>query len=211
MNINNQKEEKEKFEVFCFNYLRPYYKEKFNSFTKGEKPDFQSTQYSIGVELTETANTEYGQQMAFCRKVLKCTTKDEAIQISDKYFNGKYKNYICDIDNNITGYFISHDTSKDSYETNLIYQAIEKKLSKLKNYKQFDTNILFLFDMYTFIDKEIIDNTIINQIRKIEEEQECHFDEYIIVRPTIPTYNLYTINTQNNQCKHFTFKYEEES
>ena len=209
MNINNQNEEKEKFEVFCFNYLRPYYKEKFNSFTKGEKPDFQSTQYSIGVELTETVNTEYGKQMAFCRQVLKCTTKDEAIQISDKYFNGKYKNCICDIDNKITGYFISHDTSKDSYETNLIYQAIDKKLSKLKNYKQFETNTLFLFDMYTFIDKEIIDNTIINQIRKIEEEKECHFDEYLIVRPTIPNYSLFIIDRTHKQCRHLTFKNEQ--
>lgn len=204
--LHNEKEDymKNEDEKYYFNLLKEYYKEKFNNFVKGESPDFQNTKDDIGVEIVEAIEEENAKRHSFYEKAFKCKNQTDVAEQSDKVYNGKYKEDIV-YNGSTTPIGCCHVEAGDvssCYGEKSLYSAIEKKLKKFNKYRKFKTNTLFVISNHVFwkdILKVNYQQNIIAEIKKLEKEYSCKFDEYIFVKESTPI-QLYII-TANYEWK----------
>lgn len=197
---------KDDLEKAYFNILKEYFGEKFVNFKKGEKPDFQNEQDSIGIELVSALDCYTGARRAFSNDITCCNTVKEAYELSDKKYNGKFKECVNGELNEKPQFGYIEIIRENIINGNIICDVIEHKLKKLDSYKKFNTNILLITDGETFSDKKFIQNKIVPKIRSFEKKYSNQYDEYFILRLT-ETRNLYIIKSDNT-VKHIIINEE---
>ena len=172
--MGSKLEEKLAFDICC-KYVN-LNKTNFLDIELTEEPDIQTIDDSIGIEVTQVIQPVEGELKSFFSKIRGLSEK-EIISKASK--NKKLKNYIESehiIPSNVANGIIF--PVNDNITT--ITSAIHKKLEKKKNYRKLDKNILFLIIEFQFIDKNYIENFIINEIKKEESNTSSKFENYIL-------------------------------
>lgn len=203
--MNNKENNKREKEKFYFASLKPYYKEKFEHFEQGERPDFQNDIDGIGLEITTPGDNETGKRYSFYDRALSCQNKEEVEKQSDDCYNGKFKDEISYVKGKPCSWWNVEWNKNDPLDENLLCKAIKNKIQKLQKYRKFQTNTLLLYCHHVYL-KPIYDSNkfsnIINKIKELEKFYKCKYDEYIMLSPTDPTIQLYIIraNYELEEC-----------
>ncbi len=172
--MGNKPEEKLAFEICC-KYLNLNKADFFNIETT-EEPDIQTIDDSIGIEVTQVIQPVEGELKSFFNKIRGLSEKEVILKAQK---NKKLKKYI------ESKHVIPNDIANGVIypigdNLNTITSAICKKLKKILIYRKFIKNILFLIIEFQFIDKNFIENSIIDEIRKEENNIVSKFDNYIL-------------------------------
>ena len=148
----------------------------FNNISKTERPDIQTKNNDIGIEVTRVFETKYG-ELEFFSKLIQGKTKEQIISLANE--NKQLQKFIRNkhilFHGNSNGIFYGIG---DNIEP--ILDSIEDKLNKLQVYKKFDKNVLFLIIKFQILDKITIERFIIKEISELEKFFEYKYDEYII-------------------------------
>ncbi len=193
--MSNNDENKKKNEQFYFSMINDYFGEKVEGFNASECPDFHNNQYNLGVEMVKA--TTQGRRYAYYHKALDFETKEEAEKLSDNCFKSDYKDELVYFNDKPYEYGYAEIQDGTDY-ANLICKLIEEKLKKLNstNYKKFKTNILLIIICEAGVDKHYIETYILEKIRSLENSKTIKFDEYLMLRPIVPS-KLHVIKNDN--------------
>ena len=172
--MGNKPEEKLAFKICC-KYLN-LNKTNFLDIELTEKPDIQTINNELGIEVTQVIQPEEGELEKFFNQI-RGLSKQEILFQANK--NKKLKKYI------ESEYIIPSDITNgvifpvnDNLYT--IINSIHNKLDKKKFYRKLNKNILFLIIEFQFIDKNYIEEFIISEIKKEENNLSSKFDNYIL-------------------------------
>ena len=139
------------FEEIAKEKLASFVDEKFKCLELKDKPDLQSEELDIGIEVTRCLNKEDGATDAFCRETISSNMLFE--ERTEKLERMKAKGEIHQLDDGKT---IAHIVFLDLFEKkNTLLYSIKEKIFKSKDYKKFKTNCLYLFVNMSFNEYEI--------------------------------------------------------
>ena len=139
------------FEEIAKEKLACFVDERFKCLELKDKPDLQSEELDIGIEVTRCLNQEDGTTDAFDRETVSSNmTAEERI---GKLERMKAKGEIRQLDDGKT---IIHIVFPDLLEKKkTLLQSIKEKFFKSKGYKKFKTNCLYLFLDWQFDENEL--------------------------------------------------------
>ena len=153
--MDKYKNEQKALDVFCSAF--EYDKAKFQNIKETERPDIQTINNDIGIEVTKViAQTDAELEFLFnkTRKFDKQGLEQYVQENTEVADHIKAQDII--VQNGIVNamFYSVNDNSTP------ITDAIDKKLQKLQEYKLFKTNILFLIIQNQVLDTNFIKNTI---------------------------------------------------
>ena len=173
--MDKYKNEQKALDVFCSAF--EYDKAKFQNIKETERPDIQTINNDIGIEVTKViAQTDAELEFLFnkTRKFDKQGLEQYVQENTEVADHIKAQDII--VQNGIVNamFYSVNDNSTP------ITDAIDKKLQKLQEYKLFKTNILFLIIQNQVLDTNFIKNTIIDKIISIEKNYDITYDIYLL-------------------------------
>lgn len=139
------------FEEIAKEKLASFVDERFQCLELKDKPDLQSEELDIGIEVTRCLNKEDGATDAFDRETVSSNMTAE--ERTEKLERMKAKGEIRQLDDGKT---IAHIVFPDLLEKKkTLLQSIKEKGFKSKGYKKFRTNCLYLFLDWQFDENEL--------------------------------------------------------
>lgn len=205
--MRNKDKNKKIYEKRCIYFLKEYFGEKFKNFFEYEEPkespDFWNEIDNIGIECVEALDYKTGREIGFYRNIPLNSTKEEIDIISNNKYSGDYKANLQYTNDKFCSYNITDMISNDS---SLIIAAIDKKLKKIKTYKNFNENILLIISVLTICSPKDIESKLINEIKELENIYKAKFNKYIVVNPKSPKTDVFEICSDTG-IKYYQFDY----
>jgi|GEM_PF-2683489 len=188
---------KEYHELVALYILKYFFSSKINNFEKGESPDWQNTTDDIGLEVTTAITPEEGRRHAFEQRIFeKKKTYQQVCEIDKNEFGGTYSKSIKH-SNGGEIYSVVSVRHGDGFEH--LMTSVNNKLFKLNNnpkFKDFKFNYLYIRDLISVINENMITERILPKIHKLHKYYNKEFDAYFIFNRD--SYNFFIIYPQKS-------------